>query len=149
MDNKLTKAKEILHHYNQEHLLYFYDELSEEQKELLLNQILGIDFNKILTLYKNSFKSTKLDLNTVSPLPHIEKDRISKEDLDKYTLFDLSMVSKLDYYDGIMLKGYFKNLYKEILSGGRYDGLTESFGRRVPAIGFTIYFDALMEAINR
>ena len=27
--------------------------------------------------------------------------------------------------------------------------LTESFGRRVPAIGFTIYFDALMEAINR
>ena len=73
MDNKLTKAKEILHHYNQEHLLYFYDELSEEQKELLLNQILGIDFNKILTLYKNSFKSTKLDLNTVSPLPHIEK----------------------------------------------------------------------------
>mgnify|MGYP003549615924 FL=1 len=50
MDNKLTKAKEILHHYNQEHLLYFYDELSEEQKELLLNQILGIDFNKILTL---------------------------------------------------------------------------------------------------
>ena len=72
-----------------------------------------------------------------------------KEDLDKYTLFDLSMVSKLDYYDGIMLKGYFKNLYKEILSGGRYDGLTESFGRRVPAIGFTIYFDALMEAINR
>ena len=72
MDNKLTKAKEILHHYNQEHLLYFYDELSEEQKELLLNQILGIDFNKILTLYKNSFKSTKLDLNTVSPLPHIE-----------------------------------------------------------------------------
>ena len=84
MDNKLTKAKEILHHYNQEHLLYFYDELSEEQKELLLNQILGIDFNKILTLYKNSFKSTKLDLNTVSPLPHIEKDKISKEDLEHY-----------------------------------------------------------------
>lgn len=84
MDNKLTKAKEILHHYNQEHLLYFYDELSEEQKELLLNQILGIDFNKILTLYKNSFKSTKLDLNTVSPLPHIEKDKISKKDLEHY-----------------------------------------------------------------
>ena len=48
-----------------------------------------------------------------------------------------------------MLKGYFNIVYKEILSGGRYDGLTESFGRRVPAIGFTIYFDALMEAINR
>ena len=43
----------------------------------------------------------------------------------------------------------FENLYKEILSGGRYDQLTETFGRRVPAIGFTIHFDALMEAINR
>ena len=66
-------------------------------------------------------------LNTISTL-------ISKEDLDKYTLFDLSMVSKLDYYDGIMLKGYYKSLYKEILSGGRYDSLTKSFGKRVPAI---------------
>ena len=52
-------------------------------------------------------------------------------------------------HSGTSSISYFKNLYKEILSGGRYDGLTESFGRRVPAIGFTIYFDALMEAINR
>ena len=123
-------------------------DIKPEQKELMLN-ILSIrgtlkevteKANKYFT--NDRMKKGIEQLNTISTL-------ISKEDLDKYTLFDLSMVSKLDYYDGIMLKGYFKNLYKEILSGGRYDGLTESFGRRVPAIGFTIYFDALMEAINR
>ena len=123
-------------------------DIKPELKELMVN-ILSIRgtlkevterANKYFT---NARRKKGIDqLNTISTL-------ISKEDLDKYTLFDLSMVSKLDYYDGIMLKGYYKSLYKEILSGGRYDSLTESFGKRVPAIGFTIYFDALMEAINR
>ena len=44
---------EILKKYNQEHLLYFYDELSEEEKNKLINQILTIDFDKILNIYKN------------------------------------------------------------------------------------------------
>lgn len=142
--------KKLLYRKNKPELESFANSLDikPEQKELMLN-ILSIrgtlkevteKANKYFT--NNRMKKGIEQLNTISTL-------ISKEDLDKYTLFDLSMVSKLDYYDGIMLKGYFKNLYKEILSGGRYDGLTESFGRRVPAIGFTIYFDALMEAINR
>ena len=142
--------KKLLYRKNKPELEAFANSLDikPEQKELMLN-ILSIrgtlkevteKANKYFT--NNRMKKGIEQLNTISTL-------ISKEDLDKYTLFDLSMVSKLDYYDGIMLKGYFKNLYKEILSGGRYDGLTESFGRRVPAIGFTIYFDALMEAINR
>lgn len=142
--------KKLLYRKNKPELEVFANSLDikPEQKELMLN-ILSIrgtlkevteKANKYFT--NDRMKKGIEQLNTISTL-------ISKEDLDKYTLFDLSMVSKLDYYDGIMLKGYFKNLYKEILSGGRYDGLTESFGRRVPAIGFTIYFDALMEAINR
>lgn len=142
--------KKLLYRKNKPELEAFANSLDikPEQKELMLN-ILSIrgtlkevteKANKYFT--NDRMKKGIEQLNTISTL-------ISKEDLDKYTLFDLSMVSKLDYYDGIMLKGYFKNLYKEILSGGRYDGLTESFGRRVPAIGFTIYFDALMEAINR
>lgn len=142
--------KKLLYRKNKPELEVFANDLDikPELKELMLN-ILSIrgtlkevteKANKYFT--NDRMKKGIEQLNTISTL-------ISKEDLDKYTLFDLSMVSKLDYYDGIMLKGYFKSLYKEILSGGRYDGLTESFGRRVPAIGFTIYFDALMEAINR
>ena len=142
--------KKLLYRKNKPELEAFAQKLDikPELKELMVN-ILSIRgtlkeaterANKYFT--NDRMKKGIEQLNTISTL-------ISKEDLDKYTLFDLSMVSKLDYYDGIMLKGYYKSLYKEILSGGRYDSLTESFGKRVPAIGFTIYFDALMEAINR
>ena len=50
-----NEAIEKLKKYNQEHLLMFYDELDDSQKQKLLNQILSIDFNEILTLYKNSY----------------------------------------------------------------------------------------------
>ena len=84
MSDKLTKAKEILKKYNQEHLLHFYDEISENQKEVLLNQIIKIDFDEILNLYENSKQNTKLDMSKVSPLPHLEKNKFSKEELNTY-----------------------------------------------------------------
>ena len=85
MDDKLIKAKNILKEYNQEHLLYFYDELDEKQKETLLNQILTTRFNQILNLYKNSYNNNTFDMNTVSPLPHYEKALFSNEDFTYYT----------------------------------------------------------------
>ena len=84
MDNKLTEAKLILKKYNQEHLLNFYDELSEEQKEILINQILTIDFEEIITLYHNSKKDDIIN-EEISPLPHIEKNNLSKEQIEYYT----------------------------------------------------------------
>ena len=55
--------------------------------------------------------------------------------------FDLSMMPDLDYYDGIIFKGYCLNVPSKILSGGRYDRLTKKFGLEVPAIGFMIDMD--------
>lgn len=83
MIEKLSQAKQILSKYNQEHLLHFYDDLDDEHKEILINQILHTDFDKIITLYKNSFYN---DLNNVdvSPLNHFEKDKFSKSELDNY-----------------------------------------------------------------
>ena len=85
MDTKLNQAKEILKEYNQEHLLYFYDELSSEQKDILLNQILNTRFSQILTLYKNSFTNNTFDMSEVTPLPHFEKDLLSSDEIIKYT----------------------------------------------------------------
>ncbi|MGN1298215.1 MAG: UTP--glucose-1-phosphate uridylyltransferase [Clostridia bacterium] len=84
MSDKLTKAKEILKKYHQEHLLYFYDEISENQKEVLLDQIIKINFDEILNLYENSKQNTNLDMSKVSPLPHLEKNKFSKEELNTY-----------------------------------------------------------------
>ena len=85
MSDKLVKAKNILKKYNQEHLIMFYNELSVDKKFALLNQILETDFELIMRLYKNSQIDETFDLSTLSPLPHIEKDKLPKETAELYT----------------------------------------------------------------
>lgn len=85
MEDNLKLAKEILKKYNQEHLLYFYDEISEAERNILINQILNIDFDQIINLYANSKKNDDLSNVKISPLPHIEKDKLTEKELDYYT----------------------------------------------------------------
>lgn len=84
MEEQLKKVKEILSIYEQEHLLQFYDELSEQEKQQLLKQILSIDFDEILQLYEKS----KLDIldstEEVEPLPFMDKSKLSKKELSLY-----------------------------------------------------------------
>lgn len=83
MDNFL-KAKEILKEYNQEHLLSFYDELDNEQKEFLVNQILRIDFKQIFDLYEASKTDEVIPCNLIEPLPYFDKSRLSYNDKNLY-----------------------------------------------------------------
>lgn len=85
MDNKLNKAKQILKKYNQEHLLQFYEELSNEEKSILLDQILKINFKEILDLYNNSMKPEDLSNIKISPLQHIEKNLLLDREIHYYT----------------------------------------------------------------
>ena len=55
--------------------------------------------------------------------------------------FDLSMIAELDYYDGLMFKGYYPGYFKDALSGGRYDSFTKEYGKKIPAIGFSLDLD--------
>ncbi|HWS86121.1 MAG TPA: ATP phosphoribosyltransferase regulatory subunit [Pyrinomonadaceae bacterium] len=62
---------------------------------------------------------------------------------------DLSDVSGLDYYTGLVFKIYVEGAGARVGGGGRYDDLTANFGRREPAIGFMLDLDALTEVITR
>ena len=62
---------------------------------------------------------------------------------------DLGDVSSLDYYTGLSLKIYVHGAGSSVGRGGRYDGLTESFGRAEPAVGFVLNLDALTEVLGR
>ena len=84
--DKLKQAKMILKKYNQEHLLYFYNELSDDHKNMLLTQILNTNFNEIISLYQSSLEPSHLDINTVSPLEHLEKDKFSSDELNNYIM---------------------------------------------------------------
>ena len=60
-----------------------------------------------------------------------------------YIRFDLGLVHQLDYYTGLVFRGYAEGAGGPVLSGGRYDGLMEQFGRRAEAIGFAVDVDAV------
>lgn len=85
MYNKFEKVKYILKKYNQEHLIYFYEELSKPQQDFLLNQILNINFDKILSLYHNSMKPSSLKKDDISPINHFEKELFSSDEISYYT----------------------------------------------------------------
>lgn len=91
MDNFL-KAKEILKEYNQEHLLNFYDELDDEQKKFLVNQILRIDFKQIFDLYEASKTDEVIPCNLIEPLPYFDKERFTYDELNMYSKIGASYI---------------------------------------------------------
>lgn len=64
--------------------------------------------------------------------PHSEKIR-----------FDFSVVGDMNYYNGIVFRGYLSGICDGILSGGQYDKLMQKMEHRAGAIGFALYLDLL------
>ena len=56
---------------------------------------------------------------------------------------DLSMVNDIDYYNGIIFRGYIRNLPGCVLAGGQYDKAMQLLGKDAGAVGFAIYLDEL------
>lgn len=69
--------------------------------------------------------------------------------LEKYVSFDLGMLSKYNYYTGIIFRAYTYGTGESIATGGRYDNLVGQFGKEAPAIGLAFYVDQVMLALSR
>lgn len=61
--------------------------------------------------------------------------------------FDLGLVNRIDYYTGVVFRGYVEGAGAPVLSGGRYDHLIEKFGRPAAAIGFSVDADAVAACV--
>lgn len=68
--------------------------------------------------------------------------------VDEWIKFDLTLVSHLSYYTGIMFEVYADKVGFPIGGGGRYDGLLGKFGKQLGATGFAIRLDRLIEALG-
>jgi ATP phosphoribosyltransferase regulatory subunit len=51
---------------------------------------------------------------------------------------DLTVLSDVDYYNGIIMQGYVRSCPRSVLSGGRYDLLLEKFKHSIGAMGFAV-----------
>ena len=56
---------------------------------------------------------------------------------------DLSITSDMEYYTGVLFKGYVPGVPQAVLSGGRYDSLLVKLGKSGGAVGFALYLNLL------
>lgn len=66
-----------------------------------------------------------------------------------YISLDLGMLQSLDYYSGTIFKGFTYGLGFPLFSGGRYDQVTEAFGRQLSSTGFSIGLNLVLTALRR
>lgn len=76
-------------------------------------------------------------------------ERLKIYGVDQYISFDLAMVSKYNYYTGVIFNAYTYQAGSAIAKGGRYDNLLEKFGKPAPATGFVVMIDDLVTALIR
>lgn len=124
----------------------------------LLAPYFDIPEGKALTELPNLFgdkailkkaKALTDDEEALAALSYLEDlyEELEALGFSKYISLDLGLVLQLDYYTGLVFKGYVSGAGTEVLSGGRYDRLYEALGNKKPAIGFAINVDGLADVI--
>ena len=97
MEDKVQIVKEILKRYNQEQLLDNYDQMNNNQKESLLNQILTIDFSQIEKLYENTKKQKITKNDVIEPISYIEKANMKDEERKHYENMGIELIKQGKY----------------------------------------------------
>ncbi|WP_294342873.1 ATP phosphoribosyltransferase regulatory subunit [uncultured Clostridium sp.] len=118
--------------------------LTKESKDLIrmLPELFGeIDIlDKVSNYIPNSLQKDIDKLRAIY-------DGLKMLGYEKYISIDLGMVSNLNYYTGITIKGYVDNFGEEILSGGRYDKVFCEFGEKTPAAGLAFNINNILEVL--
>ena len=60
---------------------------------------------------------------------------------------DFSVLNDMNYYSGIVFRGFINGIPTGILSGGQYDHLMKKMKKKSGAIGFAVYLD-MLERLN-
>ncbi|BCN30549.1 ATP phosphoribosyltransferase regulatory subunit [Anaeromicropila herbilytica] len=122
-------------------------EIDKNLKDILLKlpELFG-SLDKLVYV-KNMTKSERAR----KAIERLEKlyEILTEYGFEKYITFDLGMLSKYNYYTGIIFRAYTYGTGEAIVNGGRYDNLLKQFGKDAPAIGLAIVIDQLMIALSR
>lgn len=130
-----------------EELLARHNDISDCLKKLILE--LPRLFGSVDVIDRvESMAINKRSLNALANLRSI-LEVLEDYELSKYISIDLGMVQSLNYYTGIIFRGFTYGVGFPVLSGGRYDNLVEKFGRKCPATGFSLGINMLLMALEK
>ena len=74
--------------------------------------------------------------------------RLSESPLSNVMRIDFSVSADVKYYNGIVFRGFIKDVPTAVLSGGQYDRLMKKYSGSGKAIGFAVYLDTLGRTDN-
>ena len=116
----------------------------DKQRLIQFSDLRGgeVTLSKALDLLEgNAGRETLTELQELASL-------LKEFGVDQYVSFDLTLVSHMSYYTGMLFEVYAGQLGSPLGSGGRYDNLLEKFGWNAPATGFAIRMDRLVQALG-
>lgn len=64
-------------------------------------------------------------------------------------IFDFSVVQDVQYYTGLVFRGFVKGKGMEVMSGGRYDTLYSDYSLDIPAIGFAFNINETIDVLKK
>lgn len=144
-----SKLKNLIEYKNFVELKSFVNSL--DMDENLKEAIISVPslYGSFDTVIEEAEKQC-LNENMKKALEELEKIHSLIQDYgyEDYVSMDLGLINDLDYYTGVIFKGYIKGYGDSILSGGRYDKLTEYYGESIPATGFGISVDDLLNGME-
>ncbi len=118
-------------------------EVNNEEKVKLLKDLISLNgdvFEVLLKLEKLS-NSVKEEYG-LTDFINVLKD-LTATDISKFIKIDFSVIGDINYYNGIVFKGFVKGTPNAVLSGGQYDKLMVKMAHKSKAIGFAVYMDEL------
>lgn len=74
--------------------------------------------------------------------------RLGRESGADIVSYDFADVAGYNYHTGVTFSVNIPGRYQPILRGGRYDDIGERFGRKRPAVGFTLYLREIIAVMD-
>lgn len=87
----------------------------------------------------------------LSSLKHLRKvyNFLKSFGLSRYVSFDLGTVKSLSYYSGVVFTGLCPQIGAPVLSGGRYDNVSDDFYSDCKAVGFAMGVKRVMMVLSK
>ena len=145
-----TQVQELIKKRNQHELNELLDGLNinENVKHALMAlTTLNGEVEEVLTVAEKYCLNEEMT-NAVDALRH-HANTLNKLGRGTGVRLDFSMINDMDYYNGLIFRGYIEHAPRVVLSGGRYDPLLEKLGKKANGLGFALYLNELETLISR
>ena len=96
----MTKKEEAilkLQKYNQNHIVKLLEKMGEKNQEELIMQILELDFEQIINLYKETKKTKNNITGEIEPINSLDKAKVSEEEKNRLSNIGKSIIKEGKY----------------------------------------------------